>query len=105
MTLSGQSDTTIALGDWQAEMLARGKMDCKFVCPSCGHQASPADFKRAGADPQRSPHECIGRVDPALGGCDWAAFGLLDICPVHVTTPDGARVAAFGFAEVDRAAS
>ena len=86
-----------ALADWQAEMERRGKLECKFVCPRCGNEASPADFKRAGTDPQRAPQECIGRVDPALGGCDCAAFGLIDICPVHIET-GGKSVPVFAFA-------
>jgi hypothetical protein len=87
-----------ALKEWQDEMDRRGRLACKFVCPSCGHEASPADFKAAGADPQRAPQECIGRVDSKLGGCDWAAFGLFDICTVHVDTGDK-KIAVFAFAE------
>ena len=90
---------TMLLAHWQAEMERRGKLDCKFVCPSCGNRASPNDFKAAGGDPQRAPVECIGRVAPAkmangefepgpLGGCDWAAFGLLNICPVQIDLGD-----------------
>lgn len=102
----------ISLADWQAEMAKRGKLDCKFVCPACGHEASPTDFRAAGADPQRAPVECVGRVAPKvmgdgefvpgpLGGCDWAAFGLFDICTVHVDAGDGTKpVAVFAFAEV-----
>lgn len=90
--------SVVTLADWQTEMAKRGKLDCKFVCPSCGNEASPADFKAVGADLQRAPHECIGRVDKELGGCDWASFGLLDICTVHIAV-DGREVPVFAFAE------
>ena len=89
--------TAVPLAEWQAEMGRRGKADCKFRCPQCGNEASPADFKAAGADPQRAPQECIGRVDPKLGGCDWAAFGLFDTCPQHVDLGDR-TIPVFAFA-------
>jgi hypothetical protein len=103
------TETPIPLGDWQAEMERRGKMDCKFVCPSCGNQASPNDFKAAGGDPHHAPQMCIGRVRPKVmaqgkfesgpdGGCAWAAFGLFDICTVHVEC-DGKAIPVFAFAE------
>ena len=102
--------TTIALADWQAEMGRRGKLDCRFVCPACGHTASPNDWRVAGADPQRAPQECIGRlrlvtetgmlVSAPPGGCDWAAFGFLDICTVHLQLPGKEKpVPVFAFAE------
>jgi hypothetical protein len=91
------------LAAWQDEMDRRGRMDCKFVCPACGNEASPNDFKALGADPQRAPQECIGRVLPRdewgdPEPCDWAAFGLLDICTVHVDLGDK-TVPVFAFAE------
>lgn len=103
--------TTMTLAEWQAEMERRGKLDCRFVCPSCGATASPNDWKAAGADLQRAPQECIGRAAPAkmvagefepgpLGGCDWAAFGLLDICTVHLQLPGQEKpVPVFAFAD------
>ena len=107
-----QSNSAVPLAEWQAEMERRGKLDCKFLCPACGNVASAADFKRAGASIQRAPVECIGRVAPAkmangeyepgpLGGCDWAAYGLLDLCKAHIEMPDGKVVPVFAFAEVE----
>jgi hypothetical protein len=93
-----ETPTVTPLADWQADMARRGKLECRFVCPKCGNAASPADFQRAGADPQRAVQECIGRVDRDLGGCDWAAFGLFDICTVHLEV-DGKPVPVFAFAE------
>ena len=50
---------------WQAEAEKRfGKdyMNWKFQCPMCGHIASIADFKAAGAkSPNCAYQECIGR--------------------------------------------
>lgn len=104
-------DAPIKLGDWQAEMEKRGKLDCRFVCPACGATASPNDFMALGADYQRASTECIGRVAPRKmaggefdpgpsGGCDWAAWGLFDICPVHLDVPGKDEpVAVFAFAE------
>ena len=89
----------IALTDWQEQMAQHGKLHARFACPACGHAASPVDFAAAGADPQRAPRECIGRLGTDHPGCDWAAFGLFDICPVHVELPDGEVLAVFGFAD------
>jgi hypothetical protein len=92
------------LAEWQAEMERRGKLDCKFVCPACGNEASPNDFKAVGADLQRAPVECIGRLNLDGGeglnlpDCTWAAFGLLDICTVHVESAHGKPTPVFAFA-------
>lgn len=75
---------------WQAEAEKRfGKdyMNWKFQCPMCGHIASIADFKAAGAkSPNCAYQECIGRYtgkgSPKEGdssGCNWAAYGLFGI--------------------------
>jgi hypothetical protein len=100
-THSRQSDRqAVPLADWQGEMDKRGRLDCKFRCPKCGHEASPADFERAGADPNSAPQQCIGRVLNGVG-CDWAAFGLLDICTTHVDL--GHKVIpVFAFAEASQ---
>ncbi len=100
--------TTIPLADWQDEMVKRGKLDCKFICPACSTVASPNDFKAAGGDPQDAPQKCIGRVRPKVmaagqfepgpdGGCDWTAFGLIDICTVHIDLGDKV-IPVFAFA-------
>jgi len=110
--------TTIPLGEWQREMERRGKLDCGFVCPACGNVATPNDFRRRDADFQRAPQECIGRLalervlDPTkltnhplvpwapLPDCTWAAFGLIDICTVHLDIARSKPVPVFAFAEV-----
>lgn len=65
----------------------------RFKCPNCGNIATGQEFKDAGLDPNDMYCECIGRHIPGKG-CNWAAYGLFDICKVHV---DGQPV--FEFAE------
>lgn len=115
--------TPIPLAEWQAEVEKRGKLDCKFVCPICGNVASMNTWKEMVSDLKnldRAAVECIGRVlDPQFRRrafpteeepdapekpCDYAAFGLLNICKVSVAMPDGKTLGVFDFAEDDRAA-
>ena len=63
----------------------------KFKCPKCGNIASGQEFKDAGAESNSMYCECIGRYVKKKG-CDWAAYGLFDICNVHV---DGTPVFEF----------
>ncbi len=83
-----------------------------FRCPSCGDVTSAADFRNAGADPNRVGQECIGRHLGALTGtpttdggrshaergCDWTAYGLFR-GPWLVTLPDENVVPSFPLAE------
>ena len=57
--------------------------DWKFVCPKCGRVNTGEEFKAAGAKPDSMYCECIGRWDKSKG-CDWAAYGLFDICTAEV---------------------
>lgn len=55
---------------WRAEAVKRfgaSPAEWRFVCPACGHEATCADFKELGADPERASFECIGRVLNELG--------------------------------------
>ena len=67
----------------------------RFRCPHCGNIASGAEFRNAGASSDVIYCECIGRY-VRQKGCNWAAYGLFDICNVHV---DGHPV--FEFADAD----
>lgn len=107
MTVS--EGVTMTLADWLEATIARGKLDCRFKCPRCGNVATMQDFKDLGVNPERAAKECIGRIRPAKmaggefeagpdGGCDWAAYGLLDICVVHVEV-EGKRIPVFEFAD------
>jgi hypothetical protein len=87
------------LREWRTEgerLFGRFIEDWKFKCPKCGNIASGQEFKDAGADSNSIYCECIGRYVKGKG-CDWAAYGLFDICTVHV---DGHPV--FEFAEVEQ---
>lgn len=65
----------------------------KFVCPACGRVNTGQEFKDAGAEPKDMYQCCIGRFDKTKG-CDWAAFGLFDICNTEVE-----GIPVFDFAE------
>lgn len=94
---------TLTLEEYQAEGAANG---WRMLCPACGNVATPGDFEKVGANPQRAAQECIGRTMkpmPAFKAkgktpCDWAAFGLLRIGGVTVKRPDGGESVAFDFA-------
>jgi hypothetical protein len=86
----------------KAEWLSEGERlfgknfeDYKFVCPRCKRINTGREFKDAGAEPNAMYCECIGRYDKTKG-CDWAAYGLFDICTVHV---DGHPVFEFADGE------
>jgi hypothetical protein len=115
--------TTTPIAEWVAEMEKRGKLDCGFVCPICGNVASPNDWRALLPDlknPDRAARECIGRAKPREerraafpvpfegdteppkepeSPCDYAAFGLFNICKRQVEFPDGKTVGVFEFAE------
>ncbi len=87
--------------EWRMEGRKRFGLDFenwKFKCPKCGNVASGAEFKEAGAEPNAIYSECIGRYVKGKG-CDWAAYGLFDICTVHV---DGVPVFDFAPSDWDR---
>ena len=88
------------LEEWQAEGKRRygeNIEDWKFKCPHCGNIASGKEFKDAGAEPNDMYQTCIGRHTKGKG-CDWAAFGLFDICKVHVKSGDK-EIPVFEFGE------
>lgn len=73
-----------------AEWLAEGERlfgpdytKWRFKCPHCGRVTTGQEFKDAGADTDDIYNNCIGRFDKSKG-CDWAAYGLFDICNTHV---------------------
>lgn len=83
---------------WKSEAERRfGKNveDWRFRCPHCGRVTSGREFRAAGAKPDDIYNQCIGRFDETKG-CDWAAFGLFDICTTHV-----AGMPVFDFDEVN----
>lgn len=89
---------TYTADEWRAEgrkRFGRGPESWRFICPKCGRVNAGQEFKDAGAEPSAMYQECIGRYDKTKG-CNWAAYGLFDICKVHV---DGVPV--FEFAEAE----
>lgn len=82
---------------WRAEAERRFRSpymeDWKFKCPRCGRVNIGKEFRDAGASPEAPYKECIGRYDKTKG-CDWAAYGLFDICTTEV-----AGQPVFDFAE------
>lgn len=86
--------------EWRAEGRRRFGPDpenWKFVCPKCGRINTGKEFKDAGASPDSMYVECIGRHVEGKG-CNWAAYGLFDICTVAVRNK-GKELPVFDFAE------
>ena len=84
--------------EWLAEgekLFGKNFENWKFKCLKCGNIASGKEFKAAGQNPNAMYCECIGRHVKDKG-CDWAAYGLFDICKVHV---DGNPVFEFAIEE------
>lgn len=67
-------------------------MTWRFVCPACGHIASVADYKAAGAPESAVGFSCIGRwlenpreaFGKGPGPCDYAGGGLFRIAPIKI---------------------
>ena len=94
---------TLTLEEFQREGAAKS---FRMVCPMCGNVATPDDFKRVGADPQRAAQQCIGRTmnpmpEPENGKkpCNWASFGLFRTMGkgMLVKMPEGDTVEVFEF--------
>lgn len=94
--MSGKNYT---IEEWRAEgerLFGKDFTKYRFKCPKCGNIATGQEFKDAGATPDQMATCCIGRFVDGKG-CDWAAFGLFDICDVHV---DGTPV--FEYAPLEK---
>jgi hypothetical protein len=96
--------------EWMAEGTKRfgaDMMSWRFVCPRCGHVATPADWRAAGAPQSAAAFSCVGRwlpgeprdaFKPGPGPCNYAGGGLFRLNPVHVLE-DGKRHEVFAFAQ------
>jgi hypothetical protein len=104
--------TTMTVEEWRAEGERRfGTMDSmhwKFKCPICGHSATPADWKEAGALEGAVAFSCVGRwipgckgtMDkPGKGPCNYSGGGLFKLNPVTVINEDGNEHHIFEFAQ------
>ena len=101
----------ISREQWEAEgeaLFGPDQMTWRFVCPSCGHVATPQDWKDAGATQGAVAFSCVGRwlstAEDAFtktgGPCNYAGGGLIGLNPVVVVEPDEKeRVAIFDFAQ------
>lgn len=91
---------------WEAEGKRRfgaDHMAWPFVCPSCGHVATPMDWVKIGA-PQAIGFSCVGRwmknageafAAKGKGPCNYAGGGLFKLNPIEVKGIEG-RFFAFG---------
>jgi len=79
----------------------------RFRCPSCGHVATPKDWKDAGAPETAVAFSCVGRWLPETteqafekkgGPCNYAGGGLFKLNPITVTH-DGRKHSVFDFAD------
>lgn len=113
MTQKSRIEGTVkryAVAEWLAEGRRRFGDDqsaWRFVCPSCGHVASVADYKVAGAPEGAVAFSCVGRFlpkredafQPGKGPCNYAGGGLFRVNPVTVVRDDGAESYVFDFAD------
>jgi hypothetical protein len=91
---------TLTRQQWEAAGASRygtDRMQWKFRCPSCGHIATPADYRSAGAPENAVAFSCVGRWSGSeseafagkKGPCNYAGGGLFRLNPIAVT--DGAN--------------
>ena len=100
--------------DWKIEAVKRfgaDPMNWRFVCPSCGHIASVADWKALGAPESAVAFSCVGRymdigksaADAAFnrkgGPCNYTGGGFFKLNPVVIIMKDGMEISAFDFAD------
>lgn len=94
---------------WLSEARRRfgdDKMKWAFLCPSCGHRATVADWKEVGATEGEIAFSCIGRhikgageLGCSPGPCNYAGGGLFALNPVSITLEDGGVTTRFAFAD------
>lgn len=97
--------------EWMAEGTKLFGPDMRtwpFVCPTCGHVATAADYKAAGAPDGAVGFSCVGRwiagskdafEKKGPGPCTYAGGGLFVLNPVEVTSADGKSGRYFEFAK------
>jgi len=97
--------------EWIKELKKRfgdDKMKWAFKCPACGKVTTMQEFKNAGAKPNDSFQNCIGRFtgkgSPTTknhDGCNWAAYGLFGTMDKGdtVIADDGDEIQVFAMAD------
>lgn len=105
------SHKTMTQAEWIAEGTRRfGEFGLawRFVCPSCGHVATPKDWRDAGAPEGAIAFSCVGRYLGAKGDnsfkrdggpCNYAGGGLFKLNPVRVIDDEGKEHNVFAFAK------
>jgi hypothetical protein len=100
----------MTIDEWKsmgAELFGPDTNNWRFVCPSCHHVASVADWKNAGAPEGAIGFSCVGRWAGAVKGatfngnggpCDYAGGGLIGLNPVELESGDGHKQRVFQFA-------
>jgi hypothetical protein len=99
---------TMTHAEWHAlgvRLFGADEMSWRFVCPCCGHVATPTDYKTAGAPQGAVAYSCVGRWLPVAqeafttgpGPCTYAGGGLFGLNPVRVTLVDGTARDVFAF--------
>jgi len=100
----------ISVIEWRKEAESRfgpDEMTWRFVCPCCGHVATPRDWKEVGAAEGEVAFSCVGRHlsgrdafdDNKPGPCNYAGGGLFRLNPVRVIDEQGGIHQVFAFAE------
>lgn len=99
----------LTYAEWHAEgeaLFGPDEMQWRFKCPSCGHVATPNDWKDAGAPEGAVAFSCVGRwmpkstgeiFDRSGGPCNYAGGGLFGLNPVNIVQPDGKTHNVFAF--------
>lgn len=98
----------IKIADWLKELRSRfgeDDEDWKFVCPSCGHVQSVADFKAIGVDGTKAYYECISRYKNIDGktnkkACKYTLCGLFVLDHDTVISNEFLPVNVFKMADV-----
>ncbi len=101
-----EGENIFLLDDWLNEavkLFGKDKMKWGFVCPSCKHDQTVADFEAVGTDPANAYLHCIGRHNKKEDeGCNWAAYGLFNICDITVIDTNFLAHSVFSFSEKGR---
>jgi predicted RNA-binding Zn-ribbon protein involved in translation (DUF1610 family) len=106
---------TLTHQEWLSEATQRFGPDAQkwaFKCPSCGHVATVAEYKAAGASEGQVAFNCIGRHKPTENtviifkpdkgdGCNYTQGGLFGLSTTLVTLPDGRSLPCFDFAPAE----
>lgn len=102
--------TTMTLEEWYAEgerRFGKDRMQWRFTCPSCGHDACAKDWRDAKAPEGTIAFSCVGRwlkaddkntFERKGGPCQYSGGGLFRLNPITVIDPEGKEHHVFNFA-------